>query len=237
MPRMKHKHYKRELKHMEHEATFRKVNRVFFPAYALICAAAAIYYGIKGDWYHCPLAIGALLLPAAYMLLLRILGLARSSQLDFIMVAFILIAYPLGSVYELFTYIPFYDKICHTLSGVFTGLLALCLYLALEPEHRVTAKNFPVAMLFVFFASMAVAGLWEIGEYILAPIIGRDLQHVLETGVGDSMQDMIVHLAGTLVFLLSFRPLLKGRQGILTGGAEAFITKNAEKLNRHRKDA
>jgi len=42
----------------------------------------------------------------------------------------------------------------------------------------------------MILASIAVAGLWEIGEYTLSGVVGRDLQRVMATGVADSMQDM-----------------------------------------------
>ena len=48
---------------------------------------------------------------------------------------------------------------------------------------------------------MAVAALFEIGEFALAPIVGRDLQRVIGTGVTDTIVDMIVCLVGTVCVL------------------------------------
>ena len=105
-------------------------------------------------------------------------------------------------------------------------MLALALFLMICPEHRVTRENLALAVLFVFFASMAVAGLWEISEYFVHAVTGRDVQRVALTGVDDTMQDMIVCMIGTLAYLPAIVRLGHGRSNVFTGPAEAFAAKN-----------
>ena len=105
-------------------------------------------------------------------------------------------------------------------------MLALTGWRLLEPRQRADGKYSGLAYLFVFFASMAVAGLFEVTEFTLAPLLHRDLQHVLETGVGDTMWDIIVCLAGTLLFLLLMVLRSHGKKEPLTGAAEAFAAQN-----------
>lgn len=63
------------------------------------------------------------------------------------------------------------------------------------------------------FVLCAVAGLWEIGEFCLAPICGRDRQNVADTGVADSVIDMIVCLLGTIGALPLADRYARGRPG------------------------
>ena len=82
---------------------------------------------------------------------------------------------------------------------------------------------------FTFFGSMAVAGLWEVGEYLISFIVGLDLQRVAATGVSDSMQDMIVAMIGTLATLPFAWRLAQGKRDLLTGAVDAFIELNLKK--------
>lgn len=212
---------------MQREAAYHKINRWFFSGYVALCAAAAAYYGVRRDMYHFPLSLLAMTMPACMGLFFRVFRLQRSEQMDFMILLFILLAFPCGSVLEFFQLIPHYDKICHTLSGVFVSMLALALFLTVCPEHRVTRENLLLALLFVFAVSMAVAGLWEICEYFVHLITGRDVQRVAATGVSDTMQDMIVCMIGTLVYLPAVWRLGRGRANVWTAPAEAFAEKNA----------
>ena len=94
-------------------------------------------------------------------------------------------------------------------------------------SHTTVSRKYPlIAYFFVFFASMAVAALFEITEFTLAPLLNRDLQHVLQTGVQDTMMDMIVCLAGTVLFILLMVFRSHGHRELLTGAAEAFALQN-----------
>ena len=79
---------------------------------------------------------------------------------------------------------------------------------------------------FVFFASMAVAGLFELGEYVTSPIIGRDLQNVHGTGVGDTMGDMFVCLLGTLVVNFLMIRNIRGKHDPFTDAVRVFAAQN-----------
>ena len=122
--------------------------------------------------------------------------------------------------------IPGFDKVAHTLSGVFVSLLCLILFYALKPGHAVEPRDAALAAAFMFLGSMAVAGLWEIGEYLVSLLVGLDLQRVEATGVADSMQDMIVAMVGTLATLPFALRLTRGKRDLLTGAVEAFVELN-----------
>ena len=208
------------------EARYALVNRIFFPLYLLLCAVLAAVYALKRDGYHLGISLGALAIPIAMALFYRLTGLKVVHQIDFIILAFTLIAYPLGSCLDFYARFPGYDKLMHMLSGAFVSVLCILLYCALKPERRIGRGDFWLALLFTFFGSMAVAGLWELAEYGINLVTGRDVQHVLDTGVGDTMQDMLVCMIGTLATLPLLRPLSQGRQTRFTAPIDAFLERN-----------
>ena len=208
------------------EARYARVNRIFFPLYLLLCAGMALVYALRRDGYHLGISLGTLAIPVALLLFYRLTGLKLVHQIDFIILAFTLIAYPLGSCLDFYARFPGYDKLMHMLSGAFVSVLCILLYCALKPEHRIGRGDFALALLFTFFGSMAVAGLWELAEYGINLVTGRDVQHVLDTGVGDTMQDMLVCMIGTLAALPLLRPLSQGRQTRFTAPIDAFLERN-----------
>ena len=140
----------RSVDFLEMERKAQRINRWFIPLYCLLGVAAAIYYGIRKDMYHCPLAVGTLAIPLLIAAFYRIFRLKPVHQLTFVVLLFTLLGYTLGSVWEFYLLIPNFDKVVHMLSGVFVSMLALTLYCVVKPEHKLDARNCATAMLFVF---------------------------------------------------------------------------------------
>ena len=208
------------------EDRFTRINRVFFALYGLFCAVLVVVYAIQRDGYHLGISLGAMLVPLAIPLFYAVLHLKPVQQLNFLVLAFTFLAYPLGACLDLYRILPGFDKVAHTLSGVFVSLLCLILYYALKPGHAIERPDAPLAMVFTFLGSMAVAGMWEICEYLVSAIVGLDLQRVAATGVADSMQDMIVCMIGTLATLPFVHRLCGGKRDLVTGAVEAFVELN-----------
>lgn len=87
---------------MQREAAYHKINQCFFSGYVALCTAAAAYYGVRRDMYHFPLSLLAMTMPVCMELFFRIFRLQRSEQMDFMILVFILLAFPCGSVLEFF---------------------------------------------------------------------------------------------------------------------------------------
>ena len=163
---------------MEKQAKYRLLSRVMLGIYLGTAGVCCVYYGLKWDAYHFSIGLLSVVIPPLWVLLFRILKLKRTGPLDFMALLFLYLAYPLGSVVDLYAAIYGFDKFVHTLSGVFVSTLCLALFLALKPDHEIRRKECALAAAFVFFGSMAVAGLWEICEYGVHALTGRDVQHV-----------------------------------------------------------
>ena len=79
----------------------------------------------------------------------------------------------------------------------------------------------------VFSAGIAaiIAIGWEIVEFVLDLILHNDPQHVLDTGVNDTMMDMIVCMVGALLFGCRCTATMpKGKRGLLIGIFESFLS-------------
>lgn len=208
------------------EELFARINRVFVIVYYAFSVLLIVMYAARKDVYHLLISAGTLAVPPALALVYRLFRWQPVHQASFLILSFTFLAYSLGACLDLYRELPGFDKLAHCLSGVFVSILCLILYYFCKPGHAVEKRDAGLATAFVFFGSMAVAGLWEIGEYLLSGLVGLDLQRTATTGVSDSMQDMIVCLIGTLATLPFVRRLCAGKRDLLTGAVSSFIELN-----------
>lgn len=126
----------------------------------------------------------------------KVTGFKISSVFKTIWIVFIFMAHYLGVIAELYNTISYYDKIVHTVSGVLSASLALIILNNTKSSGM--GKAFSVLFIVAFSALCAVS--WEVFEYVCDNLFDGDAQRVTLTGVGDTMQDMIVALFGSLMF-------------------------------------
>jgi len=109
---------------------------------------------------------------------------------------FIFLAQFLGSVINLYKYISWYDLFLHFLSGILTYILGIYI---LEKITNTTISNKVNQFIYLIgFVSM-IALSWEIIEYVGDLLFSMNSQHNLETGVHDTMQDVIIALFGGII--------------------------------------
>ena len=107
---------------------------------------------------------------------------------------FIFLADFLGCVLNLYNTFSWFDIFVHFISGIATFILASIIYKNITKE-----KNKLLKILFCLGIVALIAILWEVFEYSVDSLIGMDLQHNIDTGVIDTMQDMIVAILGGLL--------------------------------------
>lgn len=108
---------------------------------------------------------------------------------------FILFAYFFGSIVGLYNKILWYDTVAHFSSGILISFAAYYIY-------KISSKNNNkvILVLFIVGVTSLIAISWEIFEFVSDSIFKKDVQHVIDTGVNDTMIDMIVALLGSIVF-------------------------------------
>ena len=113
----------------------------------------------------------------------------------FLYLIFIFIADFLGCVVNLYNTVSWFDLFAHFLSGIFTFILGLIIYDKIAPNN----KNKVLKTLFCLGIVAIIIVVWEIIEFTGDNLIGSNLQHNLDTGVNDTMTDMIVALLGGIL--------------------------------------
>lgn len=127
---------------------------------------------------------------------LKKMKLVLTDKEKFIFYSYIFIAQFLGCVVNLFKVISWFDTLSHFLAGVFFFLVGLkLLHLFKQYDYKKVLFN----LVFIFGIVFMSAGVWEIFEYTLDIVSGSDLQHNIDTGVVDTMIDMIACFGGGIV--------------------------------------
>lgn len=218
---------------IERDEKYRPILKIVQIIYLLTGLGLTAWGCIRRDSYVIFVSAGTLALGPGLVLLRRLLHLRGGWQLETAIYLFSYLGWTLGGAAGVYGLLPGFDKAVHCLSGVFVSMLALAAYRLMAGRRE---KDTALSCSFVFSASMAVAGLFELCEFTLAPIMQRDLQHVLDTGVMDTMMDMLVCLIGTAVFVLLMIRSSRGKHDFLTDGPEAFAALNRRTEKDDRKD-
>lgn len=111
-----------------------------------------------------------------------------------IYVIFIFLAHFLGSIINFYNTVPGYDTFAHILSGILIFFLGIEFLINIKKYDK---TNIYFNVLFIISLSFMIAGIWEIFEFTCDKLFSKDAQHVLTTGVNDTMKDMIVAVLGT----------------------------------------
>lgn len=119
-----------------------------------------------------------------------------NSKIKFIYIVYIFLAQFLGSIINLYKAIWWYDLLIHFLSGFL--LIILCLNLA-KIKFQNKLNQFIYYIGFVSFITV----IWEVFEFIFDILLKSNMQHI-ETGVFDTMEDMILSLIGGILGYILF---------------------------------
>ncbi|WP_411654982.1 hypothetical protein [Anaeromassilibacillus sp. SJQ-1] len=114
---------------------------------------------------HWALGILLLLLPTVFE---RAYNLSPVYQFHFLAYCFLFFSYVIGLVMQAYHFIPLYDKIMHTLSGTLGMFLGVLLFYLCKDKQEFQKQDYPLVAITSFSVSMAIAGLWEIGEYLIS---------------------------------------------------------------------
>ncbi len=133
--------------------------------------------------------------------ILRKLGSKITPIMELMFLLFIFFAQTLGSVLDFYQKYYFYDKMVHFSSGLVSSFLGIYILVILNIYNK---KNLVFNIIMIIFTAMAIAGFWEIFEFVSNTIFGGDAQKVMLTGVNDTMTDIIVALLGSLLISLLY---------------------------------
>lgn len=179
-----------------------------------LCSLAAICFMVKdinvGSYDR---ILGDITIPLVLLIPRIIKNLFKikiTDAMELIYVVFIILAQFIGSVVNLYNTTWWYDLFAHFLSGVLTAVLAL---VVLNWFGVYKEKNKGFNFLFIICFTLMVASIWEFVEFGTDMFLGMNVQHSLETGVRDTMEDMLIAFLGSLIVSVNY--LLEGKKGFI----------------------
>lgn len=134
-------------------------------------------------------------------ILRKLLKIEIPDSVEFVFLLFIFFAEVLGSVLHFYHLISWFDSFVHYVSGILTALLGLMLLVYLK---RYDSKDICFNLMFMISITLSVAALWEIFEFTNDSVFGYNAQRVIETGVTDTMKDIICALLGCILVVISY---------------------------------
>lgn len=192
---------------------YQRLYTVVSVIFALSCVGIGAYVLATGG--PLPRGLGGL---AALLCLLigpicrRLFRLQKALLVDACLLVFILLAFTLGVALGLYSYIWWYDLAAHLLSGAVAAQLGLYLYWMLrEDKTAPMARDATAASGFAFFFAQFIAIVWEMFEFVSDKLTGNDSQCVAATGVNDTMEDMMIAMAGSVVMAVLMWLHLRGK--------------------------
>ena len=96
------------------------------------------------------------------------------------------------------TFYPYYDKIAHLVSGTAVAMLGFLGVVFLDKYWNMNLRTLFIVGFTIIFG-MALAGFWEIYEYLVDKITGGSFAGPMQHGLDDTMLDMMFVLAGSII--------------------------------------
>lgn len=147
-------------------------------------------------------------------ILSRLFKIKINPLIEFLFLVFIFIAEVLGSVIHFYDYISWYDSFVHYISGILTALLGLILLVYFD---KYSTKSLAFNILFIISITLMVASCWELFEFASDNIFGYNAQRVIETGVTDTMKDIICALLGcTMIVIMYIYEMLDNKKMLIS---------------------
>ena len=154
----------------------------------------SIYFG---DWTVLFYSVITLILISLPSIIEKSSKIDYPSEFEILIMGFIFASLYLGEINSFYTRFWWWDGMLHTFSGLIIALIGFTLVLILNNEEKVRMKLGPgFVAIFAFCFALAAGVIWEMFEFWLDSFFGMSMQ---ETGIVDTMWDLIVDSIGALI--------------------------------------
>jgi hypothetical protein len=139
----------------------------------------------------------------------------------------------LGSATDFYYKYWWWDVVLHTGSGFLFGFIGFIALFLLNQTDRIPRGMKPgFVCFFAVSFSVFLGVLWEIFEFVVDCFSTANMQS-RETGVIDTMQDLIVDTLGAVVVaLMGLAYARRGRYSFIADGIRKFVQKNPKLFGR-----
>ena len=112
---------------------------------------------------------------------------------------FLVFSILIGSLWEVYNHLAFYDIILHSLCGVVIAVIAYSLYMQSKTNKLGSVWLF----ILMFSISLACGGLWEIWEFLTDIIMNGNSQRTMgfvgQDAILDTMLDIVCDCCGAII--------------------------------------
>ena len=145
-------------------------------------------------------------------ILTRLFKLNIPSSLEIFYILLLFFGKYLGGDNYYYSVFPYYDKILHIAYAIFASLISIFILIKTNTYNR---KNIIFNMVFIISFSLGSEVIWEFLEFMSDKILHQNNQR-LETGIIDTMIDLLVTFFTSLIFLADYIIEVKfNKQGII----------------------
>jgi hypothetical protein len=206
--------------------------RRFYIGFTLVIQTALaiglVLFIFRRDWENVFLTvvvIGLTLVPA---FLLRRYRVYIPPEFQLISAVFVYLSLYLGSARDFYYRFWWWDIVLHTGSGFLLGIVGWIALFLLNRTEQIPRGMRPEFLCFFAVTFAVFLGvLWEIFEYAVDRIAPAINMQSGETGVADTMHDLIVDTIGAvIVAAMGLAYAKSGRYSFLADGVRGFIQKN-----------
>jgi len=125
-----------------------------------------------------------------------------NEKLIFIYYIYILLLFVFGCLSRFYSIFKYYDVFTHFIFGIASSITGLYI---LDKFNMYNKKNIIFNIIFMISITLALSSLWEIFEYISSIITKDDVQHVMDTGIKDTMEDIISSFICSIIFTIVYK--------------------------------
>lgn len=199
-------------------------------------AVGLVMFIIRGDIANSVLTavvIALVVIPAYVMRQQRVYV---PPEFQFIAIAFVFLTLFLGSAGDFYYRFWWWDMVLHAGSGFLLGIVGwIVMFLLLQTDRLPRAVGPALVCVFAISFSVTLGVLWEIVEYIVDSLFPSINMMSQESGVNDTMQDLIVNTIGAItVGLMGYAYARGSRFSFLINAVRAFMHRNPRLFGRKR---
>lgn len=200
---------------------------------ALLGIGLAVFV-LRRDWENVFLTIVVILLTLAPALLSKRYRIFVPPEFQLISAAFVFLSLFLGSATDFYYKFWWWDIVLHTSSGFLLGMAGIIALFLMNRSPGIPQGMRPSFVCFFAVTFAVTLGvLWEIFEYVVDRIAPAVNMQSNETGVVDTMHDLIVDTIGAvIVALMAYAYSRSGRFSFIADGVGAFIRRNPRLFRR-----
>jgi hypothetical protein len=193
-----------------------------------LLAVGLIFFIVRRDWENVFLTATVIGLDVFPEFVLRRYRIHVPLEFQLIAAAFVFLSLFLGSAHDFYDHFWWWDKVLHATSGFLLGVVGwIVLYLLLQTDRLPRGVGPGLVCVFGVTFAVTLGVLWEIFEFAVDSIWPHVNMQSNETGVADTMYDLMVNFIGSIaVGLMGWAYSRSGRFSYLVDAVRKFTRKN-----------